>query len=59
MEVLAYAGMTVVDWERGGSRLRENDKLEVVNKEIPASAGIGLGHTLPFRKECKINCVTS
>ena len=65
-EVLACARMTVSVlgmesfslrendsdcWERGGSRLRENDKLEVVNKEIPASAGIGLGHTLPFRNQ--------
>jgi hypothetical protein len=28
----------VIVWKQGGSRLRENDKLEIVNKEIPASA---------------------
>ena len=49
---LDFAGMTISVWGSrfrgndnsylgcGGSRLRENDKLEIVNKEIPAFAGI-------------------
>jgi len=37
--------------KRGGSRLRGNDKLKVVNREIPAFAGIGSGYILPFRNQ--------